>query len=77
MKNFLWTTTITPKNSWFDIDIKGLLTSRDLIMLFVRRDFVTFYKQTILGPLWFFIQPLLTTLVFTVVFGKISKITKN
>lgn len=77
MKNISWTTIITPKNSWFDIDIKGLFSSRDLIILFVRRDFVTFYKQTILGPLWFFIQPLLTTIVFTVVFGKIANVPTN
>lgn len=67
-------TIISPKNYWFDIDFKGILQSRDLIFLFVRRDFVTFYKQTILGPFWFFIQPLITTLVFTVVFGKIAKL---
>jgi lipopolysaccharide transport system permease protein len=67
-------TIISHKNYWFDIDFKGILQSRDLIFLFVRRDFVTFYKQTILGPFWFFIQPLITTLVFTVVFGKIAKL---
>jgi lipopolysaccharide transport system permease protein len=67
-------TIISPKNHWFDIDFKGILQSRDLIFLFVRRDFVTFYKQTILGPFWFFIQPLITTLVFTIVFGKIAKL---
>ena len=72
-----WTTIITPKTSYFDIDIAGLLRSRDLIFLFVRRDFVSFYKQTILGPLWFFIQPLLTTIVFTVVFGKIANMPTN
>lgn len=69
-----WTTTIGPKTSWLDIDIAGLWRARDLIMLFVRRDFVTFYKQTILGPLWFLIQPLLTTVVFTVIFGRIAKV---
>ncbi len=77
MKNNFWTTVITPKNSWFDIDINGLLKSHDLIFLFVKRDFVTFYKQTILGPLWFLIQPLLTTIVFTIVFGKIANVPTN
>ena len=72
-----WTTIITPKTSYFDVDIAGLFRSRDLIFLFVRRDFISFYKQTILGPLWFFIQPLLTTIVFTVVFGKIANMPTN
>jgi lipopolysaccharide transport system permease protein len=74
MKKNFWTTVITPSNSWFDLDLIGIFRSRDLIFLLVRRDFVTFYKQTILGPLWFFIQPLLTTIVFTVVFGKIANV---
>ena len=65
---------IKPKRHWFDINFKELWKYRDLITLFVRRDFVAKYKQTILGPLWFIIQPLLTTLMFTVVFGKIAKI---
>lgn len=62
------------RGGWFDIDLKGLWNYRDLIWLFVRRDFVAIYKQTILGPLWFLLQPLFTTLVFTIVFGKIAKI---
>ncbi|MES2535067.1 MAG: ABC transporter permease [Pseudomonadota bacterium] len=70
----IWTTIISPKSSWFDIDLIGLWKARDLILLFVRRDFVSFYKQTILGPLWFFIQPLITTIVFTIIFGNIAKI---
>ena len=65
---------IKPKRHWFDINFNELWKYRDLIALFVRRDFVAKYKQTILGPLWFIIQPLLTTLMFTVVFGKIAKI---
>jgi lipopolysaccharide transport system permease protein len=75
--NQLLTSTVTiisPKNRWFAIDFKGIFQSKDLIFLFVRRDFVSFYKQTILGPFWFFIQPLITTLVFTIVFGKIAKL---
>ena len=56
------------------IDWHGLLHYRDLMFLLVRRDFVAQYKQTILGPLWFIIQPLLTTLVFTVIFGNVAKI---
>lgn len=65
---------IKPKRHWLDINLKELWQYRDLIVLFVRRDFVAKYKQTILGPLWFIIQPLLTTLMFTVVFGRIAGI---
>jgi lipopolysaccharide transport system permease protein len=73
----IWSMIIRPKRHWFDIDLKELWQYRDLIILFVRRDFVSRYKQTILGPLWFIIQPLLTTLMFTVVFGKIAKISTD
>ncbi|MCP4351295.1 MAG: ABC transporter permease [Desulfobacterales bacterium] len=72
-----WTTIIEPKVGWFDIDLKELWQYRDLIMLFVRRDFVSIYKQTILGPLWFIIQPLVTTVMFTIVFGNIAKISTD
>jgi lipopolysaccharide transport system permease protein len=70
----IWTTIIHPKNEWFDIHLLDLWRYRDLIMLFVRRDFVAIYKQTILGPLWFLLQPLFSTLVFTIVFGYIARI---
>ncbi|MDT3698288.1 MAG: ABC transporter permease [Thermincola sp.] len=69
-----WTIVIQPRRGWFDINFADLWRYRDLIMLFVRRDFVANYKQTILGPLWFLLQPLLTTVVFTVIFGKIARI---
>lgn len=69
-----WTTVIRPVSRWFDLNLKELWRYRDLIGLFVRRDFISAYKQTILGPLWFLLQPLLTTLVFTVIFGKIAQI---
>jgi lipopolysaccharide transport system permease protein len=65
---------ISSRRGWLDIDLKELWRYRDLILLFVRRDFVTVYKQTILGPMWFLLQPLFSTLVFTVVFGRIAKI---
>jgi lipopolysaccharide transport system permease protein len=68
------TMVIKPKRHWLDINLQELWRYRDLIILFVRRDFVAKYKQTILGPLWFIIQPLLTTLMFTVVFGRIAGI---
>ena len=65
-------TVIMPKTGWFDIDLKEVWRYRDLISLFVKRNFVSKYKQTILGPLWAVIQPLLTTVVFTVVFGSLA-----
>ena len=69
-----WTMVISSRSGWLDIDLKELWRYRDLILLFVRRDFVAIYKQTILGPLWFLLQPLFSTIVFTVVFGKIANI---
>jgi len=69
-----WSLIIRPKRNWFDLRLAELWCYRDLVTLFVRRDFVAVYKQTILGPLWYLIQPLLTTLVFTVIFGKIANL---
>jgi len=69
-----WTMVIRPKRGLLDINMHELWNYRDLITLFVKRDFVAKYKQTILGPLWFIIQPLLTTLMFTIVFGNIAQI---
>src|SRR5579875_443526 len=68
-----WTEVISPRNSLFDLRLKELWRYRDLVLMFVRRDFVSNYKQTILGPLWFFLQPLLTTITFVIIFGKIAK----
>ncbi len=67
-----FTTVIKPKSGWFDINIKELWQYRDLVMLLVRRTFVAQYKQTILGPAWAVIQPLFTTVIFTVVFGNLA-----
>ncbi len=72
-----WTTEIKPKTGWFDINLKELFQYKDLIIMFVKRDFKTLYKQTILGPLWIIINPLLTTLMFTVVFGNIANISTD
>lgn len=69
--------TIESKNSLFDLKLKEVWAYRDLLGLLVRRDFVSFYKQTIFGPLWFFIQPLLTTIMFTFVFGNIAEISTD
>ncbi len=73
-ENSEWTTVIKPRTGWFDIHPGELWRYRDLIMLFVRRDFVAVYKQTILGPIWFLIQPILSTIVFTVIFGMVARI---
>jgi lipopolysaccharide transport system permease protein len=75
--NSNWDLIIKPKTGWLDIQISELWRYRDLIAMFVRRDFVTFYKQTILGPLWFIIQPLATTVIFTIIFGKVAKISTD
>lgn len=66
--------TIEAKSSLFDLKFSEVWAYRDLLWLLVRRDFVSFYKQTILGPLWFFIQPLFTTIIFTFVFGNLAGI---
>ena len=64
-----WTTVIRPKTGWFDIDLQELWRYRDLIMMFVKRNFTVLYKQTILGPAWIILNPLITTVIFNVVFG--------
>lgn len=69
-----WTTIIVPKRKLLDLRLWELWQYRDLIWLFIKRDFSTKYKQTILGPLWFVIQPLFTTLMQTFVFGNIAKL---
>lgn len=69
-----WDLEIKPKAGLFDLNLKEVWRYRDLMMLFVRRDFVAQYKQTILGPIWHVIQPILTTLMFLVIFRKIANI---
>ena len=68
------TTVIQPAQSWLSIDWGEIWAYRDLLLLLVRRDFVARYKQSVLGPLWFVLQPLIMTLVFTVIFGRIAQI---
>ena len=63
---------IVPKTGWFDINLKELWKYRDLISLFVKRNFISLYKQTILGPAWAIVQPLLTTVIFTIIFGSMA-----
>ncbi len=72
-----WTMIIKPKRHLLDVNLKELWKYRDLIALFVKRDFVATYKQTILGPLWFLIQPLLSTMMYVLVFGNIAKISTD
>ena len=69
-----WSTVIQPTESLFHVDFKEIWRYRDLAAMLIKRDIITYYKQTILGPLWFFIQPILTTIMFMVVFGGIAKI---
>jgi lipopolysaccharide transport system permease protein len=72
-----WDLEIKPHDTVFNLHLKDVWSYRDLLWLLVRRDFVSFYKQTILGPVWFFIQPIFTTIVFTFVFGNLAKISTN
>lgn len=72
-----WDLVIKGHTSLFDIKFKDLWAYRDLLLMFVKRDFVSFYKQTILGPLWFFIQPIFTTIVFTFIFGNLAGISTD
>lgn len=68
---------IEPKKKWLDVDIKGLWRYRDLYQMYIRRDLVTQYKQTILGPLWYLIQPLFTTVMYMFVFGGLAGISTD
>jgi lipopolysaccharide transport system permease protein len=72
-----WSEIIEPRTGLFDLGLRDVWRYRDLVVLFVRRDFVSTYKQTVLGPIWFFIQPLLTTITYIMVFGKIAKLSTD
>jgi lipopolysaccharide transport system permease protein len=76
-ENTDWDLIIEPQTSLFDLNLKDLWRYRDLLWMFVKRDFVSFYKQTILGPLWFFIQPLFTTIIYTFIFGNLAGISTD
>ena len=69
-----WLFEITPKHNLFQLNLDEVWRYRDLLLLFVKRDIITVYKQTILGPLWYFIQPLFTMVIFTVIFNKVAGI---
>lgn len=72
-----WDTIITPQKALFDLKLKEVWRYRDLLRLLIRRDIVAQYKQTILGPLWYFIQPLFTTIIFTIIFGRLAGISTD
>ncbi len=72
-----WTTVIKPKTGWLDLRLKEIWRYRDLIFMFLKRNFSSAYKQTILGPLWFLITPLLSSSMHTLVFGKIANISTD
>lgn len=72
-----WTAVITAKRKFFDIPLAQIWKYRDLIALSIRRDIIAMHKQTVLGPLWYFIQPLVSTVVYQVVFGNIARISTN
>jgi lipopolysaccharide transport system permease protein len=72
-----WDLIIRPKRHLLDINLKEIWDYRDLLYMFVKRDIVTVYKQTVLGPIWFFVQPIMTMLTYVVVFGNIAKISTD
>lgn len=72
-----WDLIIRPKNKWYQLDVVDIWKHRDLMMLLVRRDFIAVYKQTLLGPFWFFIQPIFTTIVYYFMFGRIASISTD
>lgn len=72
-----WDLIIKPKTAWYQIDLHAIWQYRDLVFLLVRRDFVSVYKQTVLGPIWFLIQPIVTTITFSIVFGNFAKISTD
>ncbi len=76
-QNNQWTETIESKHSLFDLNLKEVWRYRDLAYMFVKRDFVSSFKQTILGPVWFFINPIFTTIVYMVVFGNIANLSTD
>jgi len=73
----IWTEEIKSQNSLLSVNVKEVWDHRDLLLMLVKKDFITFYKQTILGPIWFFIQPLLTIAMYVILFGKIAKLSTD
>lgn len=73
----IWTEEIKSHHSIFSINLNEVWHYRDLLLMLVKKDYVTFYKQTILGPIWFFVQPILTTLMYVLLFGQIAKLSTD
>jgi len=73
----IWTEEIKSQNTLFTINLKEVWHYRDLLLMLVKRDYVTFYKQTILGPIWFFVQPILTTVIYVILFGQVAKLSTD
>ena len=69
-----WTEEIKSNNSIFFINFREVWQYRDLLLMLVKKEYITFYKQTILGPIWFFVQTILTTIIYVLLFGKIAKL---
>ncbi|HXU28296.1 MAG TPA: ABC transporter permease [Bacteroidia bacterium] len=76
-ENEYWSLNIKPHSKWYDIRLGEILNYKDLLFLFVKRDFVSAYKQTILGPMWFFIQPIITAITYAVIFGNLANISTD
>jgi lipopolysaccharide transport system permease protein len=72
-----WESEIKSEDSLFSINFGEVWQYRDLLMMLVKKDYITFYKQTILGPIWFFVQPILTTLIYVLLFGQIAKLSTD
>ena len=72
-----WDTIIEPRSSTLSLNLKELWRYRDLLLMFVKRDIITIYKQTVLGPVWYIVQPIMTTAVYILVFGNIAKISTD
>jgi lipopolysaccharide transport system permease protein len=77
IQNNDWTLVIKPRKRLLDINLKEIWQYRDLLLMFVKRDIITVYKQTILGPIWFIIQPILTTAIYILIFGRIANLSTD
>ena len=73
----LWTEEIVSEKSIFSVNLREVWHYRDLLFLLVKRDFIVFYKQTILGPIWFFVQPILTTIIYVIIFGQVAELSTD
>ena len=75
--NTTWTEEIKSENSLWSLNYKEIWHYRDLLLMLVKRNFTNFYKQTILGPIWFFIQPIFTTFIYVILFGQVAKLSTD